>query len=288
MRPLDLIGISSWDDASENKISWVNKTIKDQQDVVECLPSKVIVCGKDVIYSKSMAIDGKILLVSEHPRLLIIHISQLFQTAFTPAIDDSAHVNTDANIGAGCYIGKNCIIGKCIIGENTYISDNVVIYDDVVIGSGCKINASSIIGCECSGIERDLDYSMITFPHTSNVIIEDNVTIGVRTTIVRGVLTPTKIGRGSTIDSHCLIGHNTHISSNVYISSGTCVSGSVKIGEGVNIFTRSVIGEWISIGKYSVIGMASMVNKDIPEFEMWYGHPARFVKKLHEKYIPFE
>lgn len=36
----------------------------------------------------------------------------------------------------------------------------------------------------------------------------------------------------------------------------------------------------ISIGENSMIGAGSVVTKSIPDNELWYGNPARFVKKL--------
>lgn len=36
----------------------------------------------------------------------------------------------------------------------------------------------------------------------------------------------------------------------------------------------------VTIGRYSVVGAGSVVTKDIPDYEVWAGNPARFIKKL--------
>ena len=286
--PMKLYGVTSWSDADTYTVSWINRTIEERQKVAEGLQSKVVVCGTDIEYTHVMKETGKVLLKSAHPRLLIIKISSMFVEKVMPYIAPSAVIDKDAVISNGCYIGHNCVIGKCVVGENTMIRDGAIICDNVQIGCDCNINYSSVIGCSCSGIERDLDYKLISFPHFSSVIIGDRVNIGVRTTIVKGVLTPTTIGDGSTIDSHCIIGHNTNIGEDVYIASDSCINGSVKIGKGVTIFSKSTVAEWIRIGEYSVIGQASLVRCEIPSYEMWFGHPAKFNRRLTEKFLPFE
>lgn len=285
---VEITRITAWDEAAADTISWINKTIEHRQKIAEELQSKVIVCGCEIEYTPDMEAAGKVLLKSKHPRLLIIRISAMFVEKSEPYIAPSAIIDEEAVIGAGCQIGNNCVIGKCRIGENTIIKDGSIICDNVQIGNDCLLNYSTVVGCVCSGVVRDVNYKLISFPHFSSVIIGDNVNIGVRTTIVTGVLTPTIIGCGTTIDSHCVIGHNTVIGNDVYVASDCCISGSVKIGDGVTIFSKSAIAEWICIGNYSVVGQASLVRSNIPSREMWFGHPARFAKSLIDKFLPFE
>lgn len=288
LQNLQLNGITAWDNAKHNTISWVNKKVNDRQRTIENLASRVIVCGADIKYTNKIKQNNKILILSDHPRLLIMRIANMFQKPMTTSIAETAIIHTDAIIGQNVTIGNNCIIGKCSIGDDCHIMENTFIADGTIIGSNCIINISAVIGCESGGIERDIDYSLTTFPHTSNVIIGNNVHIGPRTIITKGVLTPTIIRDGASIDSGCIIGHNTIIGETVYIAAAACISGSVNIGTGCNIFSGCIISEWVEIGEYSVIGMGSIVNKNIPAYELWYGHPAKLIRKLNAKYLPFE
>ena len=46
------------------------------------------------------------------------------------------------------------------------------------------------------------------------------------------------------------------------------------------IETRAVILKGCTIGENSIIGASSVVTKDVPDYEIWGGNPARFIKKL--------
>ena len=41
----------------------------------------------------------------------------------------------------------------------------------------------------------------------------------------------------------------------------------------------------ITIGENAMIGVGSVVTHDVPSGELWYGNPARFVRKLKNKFV---
>jgi virginiamycin A acetyltransferase len=55
--------------------------------------------------------------------------------------------------------------------------------------------------------------------------------------------------------------------------------GSVIIGHDVWIGTNATILSGVRIGNGSIIGAGSVVTKDIPEFSIFAGNPAKFIKK---------
>ena len=36
----------------------------------------------------------------------------------------------------------------------------------------------------------------------------------------------------------------------------------------------------VTIGRYSVVGAGSVVTKNIPDYEVWAGNPAKFIRKI--------
>ena len=67
------------------------------------------------------------------------------------------------------------------------------------------------------------------FPQIGRLEIEDHVEIGANTTIDRGALEVTRIGRGTKIDNLVHIGHNCQIGEDVVIAAQTGFSGSIVV-----------------------------------------------------------
>ena len=114
------------------------------------------------------------------------------------------------------------------------------------------------------------------------------------------------IGENSILDASggLEIGSHTSIGLSVYLWSHTSPltnltlqnhSGSplierkrTKIGSGVFIGGPSVIFPGVSIGNKVIISPLSVVNKDIPDYSVVAGNPARIIKTISEEYIEEE
>ena len=48
------------------------------------------------------------------------------------------------------------------------------------------------------------------------------------------------------------------------------------IKQSASIGANSTILGGVTIGKYALIGAGSVVTKDVGDYEMWFGNPARF------------
>jgi acetyltransferase-like isoleucine patch superfamily enzyme len=55
----------------------------------------------------------------------------------------------------------------------------------------------------------------------------------------------------------------------------------IYIKKGASIGASAVILGGISIGENSMIGAGSVVTKDIPDNELWFGNPAKFIRKIN-------
>jgi acetyltransferase-like isoleucine patch superfamily enzyme len=54
----------------------------------------------------------------------------------------------------------------------------------------------------------------------------------------------------------------------------------ITIREGAWIASGVIILAPVEIGKHAVVGAGSVVTKDIPEYELWCGNPAKFIKRI--------
>lgn len=56
-------------------------------------------------------------------------------------------------------------------------------------------------------------------------------------------------------------------------------SKPVKICEGAFIGAEVIVLKGVTIGKHSVVGAGSVVTKNVPDYEIWAGNPAKYIGK---------
>lgn len=82
------------------------------------------------------------------------------------------------------------------------------------------------------------------------------------------------INTGAVIEHECVIGDHSHI------ASLACLSGGVSVGETALIGAGAVILPKVKIGKGSIVGAGAVVLRDVPDFTVVAGNPAREIKKV--------
>lgn len=106
--------------------------------------------------------------------------------------------------------------------------------------------------------------------------------IGIGTLVMPGVI----INADAIIGSHCIINtgaiieHDCIVGDFTHIAPGTVLTGEVKIGHTTLIGANSTIVPGISIGDNCLIGAGSVVTKNIPDFAIVRGNPAKIIKVL--------
>jgi acetyltransferase-like isoleucine patch superfamily enzyme len=155
-------------------------------------------------------------------------------------IHPTAIVEDNVAIGDGTSIWDNVHIRHgSVIGDECIVGEKTYIAYEVIIGSRVKINAMVYI---CNA-----------------VTIEDGVMISAGTIFTndrfpRAATADLKQLKASEPDEHTL---------------PTLVKQGATIGAGC------VIGNDLSIGRFAMIGMGSVVTKNIEDFHLALGHPAR-------------
>lgn len=118
--------------------------------------------------------------------------------------------------------------------------------------------------------------------HAGKIVIEDKVSIGEGTVIVRATHKDgqTIIRKGTKIDTLCHIAHNVDVGENCLIVSGVVIGGSVQVGNDVYIGMGAMIKNKIKIGDGATVGMGAVVIRDVLPGETVIGNPARpLIKK---------
>ncbi|PYX68524.1 MAG: UDP-3-O-(3-hydroxymyristoyl)glucosamine N-acyltransferase, partial [Acidobacteria bacterium] len=108
--------------------------------------------------------------------------------------------------------------------------------------------------------------------------IEDEVEIGANSTVDRGALEVTRIGRGTKIDNLVHVGHNVQIGEDVVIAAQTGLSGSAVIADSVVIGGQVGIADHVRIEAGAILGAQSGIpSKKVIRGKgiVFWGTPAR-------------
>ena len=198
-------------EADEFSLVWCSPNATNKIELIENTAAKFIICDISLEIPDNL-LKIKNFIVVNNPRLIY---SRIIQALFVEKKEYKTHptaiIHKDALIASNVLIGPNTYVGKCKIGEGTSIDGNVYIYDNVEIGKNVMIEAGVVLGAQGFGQTQNKDGEWEQFPHIGKLIIQDNVFIGANTTIDKGTLGNTIIGRGSKISKSARIAHNVKI-----------------------------------------------------------------------------
>jgi UDP-3-O-[3-hydroxymyristoyl] glucosamine N-acyltransferase len=219
--------------------------------------------------------QGKCVVEAEQPRLWFARAGGLLKPALpATGVHPAAVVGAHVELGEGASIGPCAVVGEYAqIGAGTRIEAGAVIGEGVCIGEECRIypravlypgttlrnrvivHAGVVLGADGFGYVRDEKTGAYTqFPQQGTLLIEDDVEIGANTTIDRGALKQTKIGRGTKFDNLVHVGHNCEIGEDVILVAGVGISGSCTVGNGAVIAGQVGIGDHAHIGPGVILG----------------------------------
>jgi UDP-3-O-[3-hydroxymyristoyl] glucosamine N-acyltransferase len=163
---------------------------------------------------------------------------------------------------------------SCSIGDDCRIYPRVVLYDGTSVGDRVILHAGCVLGSDGFGYAQE-GGSHLKVPQVGRVVVEDDVEIGANTTVDRGALEETRIGRGSKIDNLVQVAHNVVVGPGCILLAQSGISGSTTLGAGVVIAGQSGAVGHIHIGDGAKVGAKSAVTKDVPSGGFVTGHPAR-------------
>jgi len=99
------------------------------------------------------------------------------------------------------------------------------------------------------------------------------------------IIGPVKIGNHIMTAQHVVMSGMNHgfADVNTGFRYQPCTTALITIGDGCWIGANSVITAGVTIGKYCVIGAGSVVTKDVPDYSMAAGSPARVIKQFNHQ-----
>jgi len=137
------------------------------------------------------------------------------------------------------------------IPQSTNIWQNVVVLPKAIIGENCNICA--------------------------HCFIENDVKIGDNVTVKCGVY----LWDGITLEDHVQIGPNVTFTNDKYPRAKQAFElQRIVIKQNASVGAGSIILGGVTIGENAMVGAGSLVTKSIPDGELWYGTPAKFIRKI--------
>ena len=153
-------------------------------------------------------------------------------------IHPTAEVSDKASIGDGTRIWHQAQVREGVsIGSECIIGKGAYVDFDVVVGDRCKLQNGVFV------------YHGAT--------LEDGVFLGPGAMILND-----KHPRAVTADGNLKTDDDWEVS-------------SCNIGQGAGIGGRVVILPGVSVGKWAIVGAGSVVTRNVPDYGLAYGNPAR-------------
>jgi len=166
-------------------------------------------------------------------------------------IHPSADVSQDAKIGEGSSVWHLAQVREhAVLGENCIVGRGAYVGEGVVMGDNCKLQ----------------NYALVYEP----AVLEDGVFVGPAVVFTndhypRSVTPDGRIKRGDDWD---------HV--------------GVTVREGASIGARSVCVAPVTIGRWALVAAGSVVVKDVPDFALVAGVPARRLRWVGHVGVPLE
>ena len=208
-------------------------------------------------------------------------VNEIKDTKFKDTVQFGKNVliGDNVQVGNNCSIGHNTIIEKNVsIGNNCSIGSNNIIRNSL-IKDNVKILDNCVLGKHGFGFFPKDDENL-RYPHIGIVIIEDNCEIGCGSTIDRGSMSNTIIGKNTYLDNQIHIAHNVKIGENTIIAGQVGIAGSSIIGNNVKIGGQAGISGHLRIGNNVEIAGGSGVIKSISDNSKVMGYPAKNIREF--------
>lgn len=157
-----------------------------------------------------------------------------------PFIHKTVEIDESARVGDNTKIWSLAQVrDHAVIGENCIIGRNVFIDEGVTLGNNCKVQNNALL------------YAGVT--------LEDGVFVGPAVCFTNDKL-PRAINPDGTLKS-----------------AQDWILGKTLVRYGAAVGAQSVVVTGVTLGRFCLVGSGAVVTRDVPDFGIVVGNPARLV-----------
>ncbi|MDO9542643.1 MAG: acyltransferase [Kiritimatiellia bacterium] len=172
--------------------------------------------------------------------------------------------------GKNVNFGANVILRhphKIKIGDNVIVDDNCLLdakgrnNEGIIIGSGVFIGRNSILSCK-----------------NGDIILRDRVNVGFNSEVFSG--SRVEIGNDTLVAAYCYFVGGDHAVDNTETALTMQGSRSQGITVGANCWFGAgvIVLDGITVGSNVIIGAGAVVTKNVPDYAVSVGIPARQIR----------
>ena len=201
-----------------------------------------------------------------------IHLGKRVRIGQNSIIKENSTIGDDVVIFPNVYIGKNTTVG-----DGTIIQYGAFIEHDCSIGKGSRIGTNTVLRRETNIGDHSI-FGSLSASEGKNWI-GNNVLIHSQCHLTTGIIiedwvfiAPMFVGAN---DPKMLHGRRRV---EKFVPKGP----HIKFGSGIAVNVSLLPG--VVIGRECIIGASSLVTKDVPDFSIAFGVPARTVKSVEDEW----
>jgi acetyltransferase-like isoleucine patch superfamily enzyme len=199
-------------------------------------------------------------------------------------IGDNTTIYDNVTIGDNSTVCNDCIIGEPLASyySNTEKYENpiTILGENAMIRSHCIIYAGSSFGMEFSTGHRATIRENTIFGDGCRVgtlcDIQGDASFGNYCWLHSNV----HIGKGSAIGSYVFIYPYVVFTNDPHPPSNLCIGPAV--GDYSQIAVFSVLLPGVKVGRHVLVGAGSIVGKDVGDYQLVTGNPAKVLKDVRE------
>jgi acetyltransferase-like isoleucine patch superfamily enzyme len=125
-------------------------------------------------------------------------------------------------------------------------------------------------------------------------VVDTRAAVAENSSIGRGsyILAFTSVSTHSIVGAHCTlrfgarVGNDVTVGDFVFLGMNSILCSSSRIESGAHIAPGAAIGNNVRVGRFAVVGLGAVVTKDVPDYAVVVGNPARVLRMIEPVGLP--